>query len=76
MSTLLQETMFGPSHRPNRHPRNPGGAAAHVVADHHEQGWVLLSNGVVVLDDTSELWPDGTVVPPHRPEPPHRTAAL
>ena len=41
--------------------------AARVVARHHEQGWVLLCNGVVVFDDTGELLPDGRTVAPHRP---------
>ncbi|WP_307533091.1 DUF5999 family protein [Streptomyces sp. V3I8] len=41
--------------------------AAVVVAAHPEQGWSLLSNGVVLFDDTGELLPDGRVVAPHRP---------
>ncbi len=45
--------------------------AARVVAAHPEQGWVLLCNGVVRFDDTGELLPDGSVVPPQR----GRTAA-
>ncbi|GAA1929765.1 DUF5999 family protein [Nocardioides marmoribigeumensis] len=32
---------------------------AHVVADHSEQGWVRLCNGVVVFDDHYYLTPDG-----------------
>ncbi len=40
--------------------------AARVVAAHPEQGWVLLCNGVVRFDDTGELLPDGSVVPPCR----------
>ena len=32
---------------------------AHVVADHSEQGWVRLCNGVVVFDDHYFLAPDG-----------------
>ncbi len=35
--------------------------AARVVAAHSEQGWNLLFNGVVVFDDTVELFPDGQV---------------
>jgi len=41
--------------------------AACAVARHPEQGWSLLCNGVVLFDDTGELLPDGTVIPPHRP---------
>lgn len=42
-------------------------AAAHVVASHPEQGWSLLCNGVVLLDDTGEILPDGTCRAPCRP---------
>ena len=35
--------------------------AAHVVADHGEQGWSLLCNGVVCFDDGLDLLPDGHV---------------
>ncbi|UGY94113.1 DUF5999 family protein [Streptomyces gobiensis] len=41
--------------------------AARVVFSHPEQGWSLLCNGVVIFEDTGELLPDGTVVPPQRP---------
>jgi hypothetical protein len=41
--------------------------AARAVARHPEQGWSLLCNGVVLFDDTGELLPDGSVIPPHRP---------
>lgn len=44
-------------------------AAAHVVARQDSLGWSLLCNGVVVFDDTGELLPDGTPVPPRRPRP-------
>jgi hypothetical protein len=40
--------------------------AAHAVASHPEQGWTLLCNGVVVFDDTGELLPDGSSIPPQR----------
>jgi hypothetical protein len=43
--------------------------AARLVATHPEQGWSLLCNGVITFDDTGELLPDGSVVPPHRPGP-------
>jgi hypothetical protein len=38
--------------------------AALVIAEHHDQGWVLLCNGVVFFDDTGELLPDGRAVAP------------
>jgi len=38
-------------------PTAPDHAAARVVADRHEQGWILLCNGVVVFDDLGELLP-------------------
>ena len=41
--------------------------AARNVANHPEQGWSLLCNGVVVFEDTGELLPDGRVIAPHRP---------
>ncbi|MGH3387883.1 MAG: DUF5999 family protein [Actinomadura sp.] len=49
-----------PSHRHDRE-------AARVVADHPEQGWSLLCNGVVLFDDTGELLPSGESIAPHRP---------
>ncbi len=33
--------------------------AAHVIANHPEQGWSLLCNGVVLFEDTGEILPDG-----------------
>jgi len=41
--------------------------AAHVVTSHHEQGWSLLCNGIVLFDDTGEILPDGRAVAPRRP---------
>ncbi|MER7762144.1 DUF5999 family protein [Streptomyces sp. NPDC097619] len=41
--------------------------AAHPVANHPEQGWSLLCNGVLLFEDTGELLPDGQVIAPHRP---------
>ena len=49
--------------------------AARVVAQHPEQGWNLLCNGVVVFEDTGELLPDGRTVEPHRPAVRVRAAA-
>jgi Family of unknown function (DUF5999) len=51
--------------------------AARIVADHPEQGWSLLCNGVIVFDDGGELLPDGRAVAPRRPalaEPPAMAA--
>ena len=52
-------------------PRCPGAGAvdhlaARTVAQHPEQGWSLLCNGVVLFDDCGELLPDGRAVQPHR----------
>jgi hypothetical protein len=41
--------------------------AARILVDHPEQGWSLLCNGVVVLDDGGELLPDGRTIAPGRP---------
>ena len=49
--------------------------AAHVIADHLEQGWSLLCNGVVLFTDSGELLPDGSLISP-RPTPALHTAAL
>jgi hypothetical protein len=43
--------------------------AARVVSAHPEQGWSLLCNGVVIFDDTGELFPDGHIVSPHPARP-------
>ncbi|MFL4907660.1 DUF5999 family protein [Streptomyces sp. MMS24-I2-30] len=51
---------------PQLSPCHPGGAP-HVVAARPEQGWNLLCDGTIHFDDTGELHPDGSVVPPHRP---------
>lgn len=34
---------------------------AHIVADHSEQGWCKLCNGVILFDDGHFLAPDGHV---------------
>ena len=36
---------------------------AHVVADHLDQGWARLCNGVILFDDGFFLGPDGQVQP-------------
>ncbi|WUQ30689.1 DUF5999 family protein [Streptomyces sp. NBC_00239] len=41
--------------------------AARPVANHPEQGWSLLCNGVLLFEDTGELLPDGQIIAPHRP---------
>lgn len=41
--------------------------AARIAADHPEQGWSILCNGVIVFDDGGELLPDGRAVAPDRP---------
>lgn len=40
--------------------------AARIVATFPEQGWSLLCNGVILFEDTGELLPDGSIIPPHR----------
>ena len=54
------------SHQPTCPPVTDGIAnplTARVVADHPEQGWSLLCNGVVRFDDGGALLPDGTSIP-------------
>lgn len=36
---------------------------AHVVADHSEQGWCRLCNGVILFDDGLFIAPDGHYEP-------------
>ncbi|HWJ68035.1 MAG TPA: DUF5999 family protein [Nocardioides sp.] len=36
--------------------------SAHVTADHSEQGWCRLCNGVILFDDHAYLTPDGRSV--------------
>ncbi|MFF4104329.1 DUF5999 family protein [Streptomyces sp. NPDC001903] len=40
--------------------------AAKPVANHPDQGWSLLCNGVVLFEDTGGLLPDGRTIEPHR----------
>jgi hypothetical protein len=40
----------------------PDRLAARLVARYPDQGWSLLCNGVVVLDDGDQLLPDGRIV--------------
>ena len=37
---------------------------AAVVAEHHEQGWALLCNGVIHFDDNLDLLPNGATTGP------------
>jgi hypothetical protein len=52
-------------------PTAPDHTAARTVAAHPQQGWSLLCNGVVVFDDTGELFPGGASLTPHRPASDH-----
>ncbi|MEU9993212.1 DUF5999 family protein [Streptomyces sp. NPDC007971] len=52
------------SYRTSCSASDPG--TPHPVAAHPEQGWTLLCDGSIVFDDTGELHPDGSVVPPRR----------
>ncbi|MFF2941209.1 DUF5999 family protein [Streptomyces niveus] len=40
--------------------------AARTIAHHPEQGWSLLCNEVLLFDDTGDLLPDGSIIPPSR----------
>ncbi len=49
-------------------PRCPEATAAecctaHISADHSEQGWTRLCNGIILFDDGLYLAPDGHVEP-------------
>ena len=46
----------------------PDREAAHTVVSHPEQGWSLLCNGIVIFEDTGELYL--TASPSHRTAPP------
>jgi hypothetical protein len=48
--------------------------AAQVIASYPQQGWSLLCNGVIVFEDTGELLPDGSTIPPQRGPAPHAPA--
>ena len=63
-------------HQPPCPPaRAPDRQAARVVASHPEQGWSLLSNGVVAFEDTGALLPGGCrAISPHQPTHPKVTA--
>lgn len=59
----------GGSARCPHHPTCPSAtaadhAAAHVLAEHSDQGWSLLCNGVVLFTDQGELLPDGRAIAP------------
>ncbi|MFC9228302.1 DUF5999 family protein [Streptomyces decoyicus] len=40
--------------------------AAHPLAQYPAQGWSLLCNGVVLLEDTGAIRPDGASITPAR----------
>jgi len=44
--------------------QEPDRLAARLVAPYPDQGWSLLCNGVVLLDDGGQLLPDGRIVSP------------
>jgi hypothetical protein len=44
----------------------PDRTAARVVADHPEQGWSLLCNGVILFEDGGALLADSHAVAPPR----------
>ena len=48
-------------------PSGPDREAARTVVSHPEQGWSLLCNGIIILEDTGELLPGGAAIGPHRP---------
>jgi hypothetical protein len=50
-------------------------AAARIVACHHDQGWSLLCNGVVLFEDTGGLLPNRQIIPPQPTVSTHRTLA-
>jgi hypothetical protein len=55
------------SHIPSCPPAEATDAdAARTVSTLYEQGWTLLCNGIVLFEDTGELRPDLTPVPPRR----------
>jgi hypothetical protein len=45
-----------------------------VRTAHHEQGWCLLCNGVVLFDDGGAIYPDGHTSEPFRVAGPFRAA--
>jgi hypothetical protein len=72
VTQLVASYAAGCTHAPKCPPYGaPDHDAAVVVAEHHDQGWIKLCNGVVVFDDTGELV-GSVVVAAHRPEPAHR----
>jgi hypothetical protein len=56
-----------PHHPPCPPATAPDRDAARIIAAQPVQGWSLLCNGVISFEDTGELLPDGSVIPPHRP---------
>ncbi len=55
-------------------PEEPDAGAAAIIANHPDQGWGLLCNGVLTFEDTGSLRPDGRQIPPSRPQPAERAA--
>jgi len=44
--------------------KSPARDLACVIAEHHEQGWALLCNGVIHFDDGIDLLPSGATAGP------------
>jgi hypothetical protein len=70
--SLTSQPVDNPPRRCQHVPRCPAAAApdhaaARVIAGHPEQGWSLLCNGVVIFEDSGEILPNRTAVPPQRP---------
>lgn len=75
MATHLYTAVFPCPHTPTCPAADSADHdSARAIATHHDQGWVLLCNGVICFDDTGELV-GVTSIAPHRPEPLHRKAA-
>ncbi|WP_405803387.1 DUF5999 family protein [Streptomyces sp. NBC_01187] len=55
------------NHTPKCPPADaPDANAAHPASSCYEQGWTLLCNGVLLFEDTGEIRPDLTIIPPRR----------
>jgi hypothetical protein len=67
-SSTRPASRSGPAQCPHSPPCPSAAAvdrdAARVTADHCEQGWRLLCNGVIAFDDGGDLLPDGHSVRP------------
>ncbi|MFJ8762102.1 DUF5999 family protein [Streptomyces cyaneofuscatus] len=67
MGSLPKNTPRVCAHKPRcPAPTAPDHGAARVKAHLPDQGYALLCNGVVRMEDTGEVLPNGDVVAPHR----------